>query len=172
MVFHGHHATQSHRTGQIAQHVCRQLPRAEKNIQKTMHRQAVFFTVSERQRYFTGFPGWSKHTRLQTEPNMTKSQSQKEGSSARANMMSSTVFGLFLSCVTHHELPLRYRKHGCCHMHVFIKHCADQKQISRHVMFPSTRSRTQAAANATTHTMFVTPCLQTERNMQPTTPTA
>ena len=60
---------------------------------------------------------------------MTKSQSQKEAASARANMMSSTVFGLFLSCVTHHELPLRYRKHGCCHMHVFIKHCADQKQF-------------------------------------------
>ena len=145
MVFHGHHATQSHTTGQIAQHVCRQLPCAEKNIQKTMHRQAVF-TVSERQRYFTGFPGWSKHTHLQTEPNMTKSQSQKEAASARANMMSSTVFGLFLSCVTHHELPLRYRKHGCCHMHVFINHCAEQKQTSRHVMFPSTRSRTHATA--------------------------
>ena len=64
-------------------------------------------------------------------------QTPQEAASARANMLSSTEFGLFLSCSSHHKLPPIQRK-SCrsmcnnkrCHMHGIFQTCAEQKKFS------------------------------------------
>ena len=77
-------------------------------------------------------------------------QPPQEATSARANILSSTEFGLFLSCSTHHKLPPIQRKprsstcnNKRCQTHVFFRPVLNRKKGSSY-RFPK-RNRTACA---------------------------